>query len=624
MKSTKTYADNSNKLYKLIKGNISNSYFLEVLYYHVRLALLKTDFNLHDVDAFNISGKYLGYDLLVDLNRNYDSVIKSLSLVLSLRAFMINGKYIKYAYDDELLFCSINSNFLTWDSHRVIMECIHDEDFSSIYNLIINYQKERTISEELIADFKEKTINPGYQHHLEFCKKLAQRDDYHGKTVIKNNAYLCSDMESFVVDKVVEYVGNTVFAYCENLKEIKFEGKVLFGKFPIIECDNLRSIFVPQEYLDYYKEELPYYKDIIKDNERLEELVIEHVYIDGSSVGSYVESEVGQSKDLEENKVQENQVDHGILKKVFEKKATSYKYFWLLAILEIYYRRSQITIPYKNIVAKMAAIAWKYVFDIKLDFGNVDQLEKYLYEVKEHTNIRNDAKEVFVEETIIENYDRLGLKKVLSPLLKNVPYRFLSPWIPFTTQEEVIQKSIDKDNHCLYSLLEDGIDLNPEWFHFLRNHYDEIKEFIIEDLMKSYPIKDSSDNTNISEEVADIIEVHEEEKKDKDNSEWYFVKNIPYEIASKTFLSYNCRVVLSEFGYYLEVAGKYIKLGNYPKPYFTNLGNIWIKKQKDNLGLRIVHQYQKNMHFIGYIREAGDLIIFTKPDGEVLAVELHD
>ena len=272
----------------------------------------------------------------------------------------------------------------------------------------------------------------------------------------------------------------------------------------------------------------------------------------------------------------------------------------------------------------MAAIAWKYVFDIKLDFGNVDQLEKYLYEVKEHTNIRNDAKEVFVEETIIENYDRLGLKKVLSPLLKNVPYRFLSPWIPFTTQEEVIQKSIDKDNHCLYSLLEDGIDLNPEWFHFLRNHYDEIKEFIIEDLMKSYPIKDSSDNTNISEEVADIIEVHEEEKKDKDNSEWYFVKNIPYEIASKTFLSYNCRVVLSEFGYYLEVAGKYIKLGNYPKPYFTNLGNIWIKKQKDNLGLRIVHQYQKNMHFIGYIREAGDLIIFTKPDGEVLAVELHD
>ena len=62
-------------------------------------------------------------------------------------------------------------------------------------------------------------------------------------------------------------MGNTAFAYCKNLKEILFEGKVLFGKFPIIECDNLKQIIVPNGLRSYYAECLPYYKSFITEKQ---------------------------------------------------------------------------------------------------------------------------------------------------------------------------------------------------------------------------------------------------------------------------------------------------------------------------------------------------------------------
>lgn len=593
MKSTKTSASNEKNFLQQIRTNADNSYFLEVVYYYVRRALIKCDYNLKNVEGFEINGRFLGRRLEMIFSHIYNTPLKSLSLALSIRAFMLNKNYIMDCYDNRLLFYDLDTNVITWNAHRAIMECIFDDDFRQLYEMVESCKLNYDLTNEQKVLFESNTIKPEYRNREKFYQSLAKDPEYIGSKIIKNNAFLYDTFESYVVPKNVEYIGNTAFAYCKNLAEITFEGKVLFGKFSIIECNNLKQIIVPADLVDYYKQLLPYYNDIISDTRK---------------------------SNTEENSL----FDKDKIWHVFEKKQTSYKFFWLLAILDIYYKRHQITIPYKNIVAKMAAIAWKYIFDIRLDFGKVDQLEKYLSEVKKIINLDNDADESLVEESIIENYDSLGVKGVLSPLLKNVPYRFLSPWIPFTTQDEVINKSCDKDTHCLYRLLDEEIDLNPEWLNFLRDNYDEIKGFVNKELEKTYPIKSRSDDTVISEEIDVTIDGLEEEDNNDDKNEWYFVDNIPFNIASKYFLSYNCRVVLSEFGYYLEVSGKYIKLGDYPKPYFTNDGNIWIKKQKNELGLRMVHECMKNHHFIGYIREEGDLIIFTKPDGEVHSIELYN
>ena len=75
MKSTKMSANN--RVYQLVKNNINDSYFLEVLYFHIRKALSMKDFNLGDVETLRISGKYLGYDIEVDLDYKFNSIINT-------------------------------------------------------------------------------------------------------------------------------------------------------------------------------------------------------------------------------------------------------------------------------------------------------------------------------------------------------------------------------------------------------------------------------------------------------------------------------------------------------------------------------------------------------------------
>ena len=497
-KSIKTYVDND-RLCSLIKSNIDNSYLLDVLYYHVRRALIKLDFNLQDYDGFNISGKYLGYDLGVDFDYNYDNVIKSLSLALSLRAIILNKDYCELIYNDKLLFYDISSNFISWDCHRIIMECMGDEDFSCTYDMIVNYKDSRDISDEQISLFRKYTINPGYQHFESFCKILAARPDYHGRTVIKNNAYLCSDIEEYTVPKHVEYIGNTAFAYCENLKNINIEGKVVFGRFPIIECENLKRITVPTELLLYYKETLPFYRNIIRDYEYSElhevkeepglninnesflinESEIEHVYVDVPSADPYHEFEVEHGdKDSEHGDSLLSKSDIDKIQHVFDSKATSYKYFWLLSILQIYKDKKNETINLKDILVKMVSVAWNYVFLKKSHFPAIDQLPNYLKTVQVKVCLDRYSKEHTIEEMVLEYYDTLKLKPVLSPLLKNVPYRFLSPWISFTSNEDVVAKSNDKNARCLYSLQDDHITINPIWSDYLLENYAKLIAFI--------------------------------------------------------------------------------------------------------------------------------------------------
>lgn len=164
-------------------------------------------------------------------------------------------------------------------------------------------------------------------------------------------------------------------------------------------------------------------------------------------------------------------------------------------------------------------------------------------------------------------------------------------------------------------------------------HFREIKELcnketkyadirmVVADL-KRKGFEQKNDKIEIEEEKIDE-EVLEKENNEED-SEWYFIEKVPFLRASKYFLSYNCRVVLSIKGYYLEVTGDYIKLGNYPKGYSYNKGNIWIKKPTNNTGFQIVHVNDKKQHLIGYIREEENLIIFTNPDNEEYTITFNE
>ena len=159
---------------------------------------------------------------------------------------------------------------------------------------------------------------------------------------------------------------------------------------------------------------------------------------------------------------------------IFEKEATSYKYFWFMAIISLAHDKKCLTIPYRDIVIRMATLAWPIVFEYEIDLGKSDMIAQYLNDIlKQSTLIKNISNKV-VEAYLSVYYYSDGIDKILEPLLKNVPYRFLSPWIPYTTDKEVVEKSNSADYACLYALQENSIVLDEDWWEYIKKYYVQI------------------------------------------------------------------------------------------------------------------------------------------------------
>lgn len=121
------------------------------------------------------------------------------------------------------------------------------------------------------------------------------------------------------------------------------------------------------------------------------------------------------------------------------------------------------------------------------------------------------------------------------------------------------------------------------------------------------------------------LDQQNDEIEDDDNdSEWYFVESVPFKKTSKRFLSYDCRVVLSPLGYYLEVTGDYIKLGDYPDGFNCDEGNVWIKKPTNGRDFRIVHDTEEDTYLIGYIHEDDNQIVFINPVDEKYTITFDE
>ena len=170
--------------------------------------------------------------------------------------------------------------------------------------------------------------------------------------------------------------------------------------------------------------------------------------------------------------------DYEMLKHAFDKKATSYKYFWFMSLLQIYKEKQVQIISFKQILVKMIAKAWKYVFELNGQFPQTDQLPSYLLNILPLTNLKYTSTESEVEDVINNNYQSLRLDSKFSSLLKNVPYRFLSPWIIFTNNDDVINKSQKPESRCPYKLYSDHITISELWKNTLIDNYNVIELFI--------------------------------------------------------------------------------------------------------------------------------------------------
>lgn len=169
------------------------------------------------------------------------------------------------------------------------------------------------------------------------------------------------------------------------------------------------------------------------------------------------------------------------LGRIFKSTSATYKFFWFISLMQIHAKKKDLKLSVWDLVIRMVANAWYPIHYFRLSFGKSDSFYDIVMTLQELTDIPIDADN---ENVIVGLTNRLGekrIKEILNTLTLHVPFRFLSPWIRYVSDEDVIVRSQRLENGCLYSLFKDSGDfyilLNPAWDTYLHTHYNILMDF---------------------------------------------------------------------------------------------------------------------------------------------------
>ncbi len=169
------------------------------------------------------------------------------------------------------------------------------------------------------------------------------------------------------------------------------------------------------------------------------------------------------------------------LGRVFSNTVATYKFFWFLSIMQIHAKSKDPRISVWDIVIRMVANAWYPIHYFRLSFGKSDSLFDIVMELQRATQIPIDANIDTIVRCLTSRLDDKRIKAKLYTLTLNVPYRFLSPWITYKNDDDVIKRSQTFENGCLYSLHKETADffiqLNPAWETYLHKHYNILVDY---------------------------------------------------------------------------------------------------------------------------------------------------
>jgi hypothetical protein len=163
------------------------------------------------------------------------------------------------------------------------------------------------------------------------------------------------------------------------------------------------------------------------------------------------------------------------LASVFSSTSATYKYYWLLAILELV-EDNHLIIPKKKLFAKMISNSWYTINYFHISFGKQDKLQHAVEHILHFEGLTLDEKKATIEYHL----ENPKSKETISQLMhfdKNVPHWLLSAWFPGLNKADIYQKSSQFENDCLYGLHKDTIEINPIWVNYLQTNARVLKDF---------------------------------------------------------------------------------------------------------------------------------------------------
>lgn len=172
---------------------------------------------------------------------------------------------------------------------------------------------------------------------------------------------------------------------------------------------------------------------------------------------------------------QNNRLPISSLAGIFSNTTATYKYYWFVAILDIIIKEHKTRMSFWEIIAGMVSESWYPIHYFKLSFGKSDSLFEKSMEIQNVFQISIESDKEKTKRYLLENLNET--KKYLKVFSLNVPYRFLSPWISYTCDKNVVEKSQKFENQCLYAIYDDEIVINEIWIDYLTENYTILRDF---------------------------------------------------------------------------------------------------------------------------------------------------
>lgn len=159
----------------------------------------------------------------------------------------------------------------------------------------------------------------------------------------------------------------------------------------------------------------------------------------------------------------------------FNNTSATYKYYWLLSILQSV-EHGEVRIEKRRLFARMVANAWYTVNYFHISFGKQDRLQRAIETIQSAEQLSIDESRERIFNVLITSRNRETLS-CLNYFNNQVPHWFLSPWLPARTQGQIYQASQAFDQDVPYALYADHIVINPLWQHYVAENARVLKDF---------------------------------------------------------------------------------------------------------------------------------------------------
>ena len=160
---------------------------------------------------------------------------------------------------------------------------------------------------------------------------------------------------------------------------------------------------------------------------------------------------------------------------VFNNTSATYKFYWLWSILEAIENGKKV-IEKRELFARMLSLSWYTVNYFHITFGKQDLIQDAIYTIKSLENLSVDTKQKHILQKLLHS-DNSNTINTLLHFDKNVPHKFLSPWLGTASKSKVYDLSLDKNNNSPYSLYKEHIEMDNDWFNFFIENIGILKSF---------------------------------------------------------------------------------------------------------------------------------------------------